>query len=260
MAKKQFIIPALFFTGILSIFISVYLDQDNGEFEVGSLIKAKVEYHLGKVQILRRGVNKSEAIRKSQWLYEKDQLMTANDGDVSIVFDNGYQIRPLPQSQLHFQSLNGVLEVVIHKGEIQIEEHGQGKTYIVQSGHRQSIEDYQEEILKKLNQPEESQQPKKVALNKKSLEPEHIQNVLKTHRTSFFRCYASLQQRRPGLTGEANLSFAINPSGNVASPEVALSTISDKKFQSCLIQVIERIQFPSFEGDQISTVFPLKFK
>lgn len=259
MAKKKLIIPALFFSGILSIFISVYLGQDQGEFEVGSHIKAKVEYHLGKVQILRRGINKSESIKKSQWLYEKDQLIPFADGDVSLVFENGYRIRPLPQSQIHFQSIDGVLEIVIHKGEIQIEEHGEGKTYVVQSGHRQNIDDYQEELLKNLG----STNKQKIAQNfqkKKILEPEHIQNVLKTHRTSFFRCYASLQQRRPGLTGEANLSFSINPNGNVSTPEIALSTISDKKFQTCLVQVMERIQFPSFDGEQISTVFPLKFK
>ena len=259
MAKKKLIIPVLFFSGILSIFISVYLGKDQGDFEIGSNIKARVEYHLGKVQILRRGINKSESIKKSQWLYEKDQLMPFSDGDVSLVFENGYRIRPLPQSQIHFQSIDGVLEVVIHKGEIQIEEHGDGKTYVVEAGQRQNIEDYQEDQLRNYG----STTKEKVAQHsqkKKILEPEHIQNVLKTHRTSFFRCYASLQQRRPGLTGEANLSFSINPNGNVAAPEIALSTITDKKFQSCLVQVMERIQFPSFDGEQISTVFPLKFK
>ena len=91
MAKKKLIIPVLFFSGILSIFISVYLGKDQGDFEIGSNIKARVEYHLGKVQILRRGINKSESIKKSQWLYEKDQLMPFSDGDVSLVFENGYR-------------------------------------------------------------------------------------------------------------------------------------------------------------------------
>ncbi|MNL44025.1 hypothetical protein D3C87_1665680 [compost metagenome] len=96
--------------------------------------------------------------------------------------------------------------------------------------------------------------------NIEGLSSEAIQETLKLHRGNFFRCYTQLLQKTPGVVGTASISFTIERTGKVSNAELTSSSLQDPDFKRCLIEATRRVEFKSFLGDPINTVFPLKFE
>jgi len=90
-----------------------------------------------------------------------------------------------------------------------------------------------------------------------------ISDRISRQKNHLFRCYSSLMQKKNSVEdaphGKINLHFTVNNQGKVEDLMVLNSEINDKKFQSCLIQVINRTDFQPFQGQKVSTLLPLRF-
>lgn len=266
--KSNWLVPSLVLVGIISLGLSLFFSSRPDKALFGQKPLARIEQGLGQASIFRKNMTVKEKLNRKSFLYNSESVETGGDGDAVMEFDSAYRIRILENSLITLSEDRDKITIIIKRGDIQIENYGQeGTVFVSRDGVRWTATDY-EMIYKKQNQdqglPDTAAVPVESAVaNKPStsgLSPEYIQDILKSQRNSFFKCYTQLLQKTPGITGQASLSFTIERSGKVVQATVASSNIADANFRKCLLEALQRIEFKSYSGDPIATVFPLKFE
>ncbi|MGZ6472965.1 MAG: TonB family protein [Bdellovibrio sp.] len=260
-------IPSLIIAGILSVALSLFIATQTEKQKPGAQPLARIELNLGKVYILRKNLTQKEILSRRSALYSLDSVETSADGDATMEFDSAYRIRIQENSLITIDEENERIVLIIKRGDVQVENFGrEGTVFISRDGVRWNATDYEMNYKKQAateNLPElaptETEAPK-TTYTGEGLTSEYIQDTLKTYRGSFFKCYTQLLQKNPGVLGQATISFTIEKTGHVTQSEIASSTINDPTFKKCLLEAIRRVEFKSFTGDPISTVFPLKFE
>lgn len=265
--KNNWLIPSLIVTGLLFLGLSLFVSTRTDKSLFGQKPLARLEQGMGQVYVLRKNMTVKEKLARKSFLYSLDSVETSGDGDAMMEFDSAYRIRILENSLITLEKDKDKINIVIKRGDVQVENYGQeGTVFVSREGVRWTATDY-EMVYKKQNQdqslpdtaaPEAALPDSRPSVS--GLSPEYIQDILKSQRNSFFKCYTQLLQKTPGITGQASLSFTIERSGKIIQAEVASTNIADASFKKCLIEALERIEFKSFNGDPISTVFPLKFE
>lgn len=271
MNKNNWIIPSLVIGGLLLVAASIFLSKRTDTSLFGQKPVARIEQGMGQVYVFRKNMTVKEKLNRKALLYSLDSVESTADGDAVLEFDSAYRIRILENTLITVEQEKGIANIVLKQGDLQVENYGQeGTVYISKDGTRWSATDF-EMVYKKQNP--ESNLPDSVASTttaahtetadnrvSNGLSADYIQDLLKSQRNSFFKCYTQLLQKTPGLVGQVSLSFTIERSGKVIHPEVATSTFSDNSFKKCLIEALQRIEFKSFTGDPITTLFPIKFE
>lgn len=266
MAKKNWFIPSLIIVGLLLIGLSLLISTQPASLLLNQKSLAKAELNLGKAFVIRHGFTKKETLTGRASLYLLDTLETGADGDVTLSTDTGYKIRVPENSTLTLDEEKGRTLVLIKRGEIQFETSGQeGSLNVSRDGNRMTPQEYSnlalsEETLDSLPNLNTAESAPTGPAAAEGLTPEQIQDTLRNNRSAFFRCYTQLLQKTPGITGQTNLSFTIEPSGKISLVNIASSSIQDPQFQRCLTDTLQRISFRPFSGKAISTIFPLKFE
>jgi hypothetical protein len=268
MAKKNnWLIPSLIGLGVLSVALSLVVSSLTEKQKVATRPLARVDLNLGKVFVLRKNMTQKETLTRTASLYALDSVETGPDGDATMTFDSAYRIRVQENSLITVDEEYDRQVILIKRGDVQVEGYGRdGTVMISRDGVRWTATDYETNYRKQANSPNLPDQAPSTEgyVGKKSasegLTSEFIQETLRTHRNSFFKCYTQLLQKTPGVVGQAAVGFTIERTGKVSNPTVTSSTINDNNFKKCLIEAIRRVEFKSFSGDPISTVFPLKFE
>lgn len=268
MAKNSWLIPSLIGLGALSLALSLFIASRTEKQKPGEAPLARIELNLGKVFILRKNMTQKETLTKRATLFALDSVETGPDGDATMDFDSAYRIRVEENSLITLDEENERTVLIVKRGDVQVENFGrEGTVYVSRDGVRWTATDYEQNYKKQPQAqtlpdlaPTAETTPVSGGRAEGGLTSDLIQETLKLQRASFFKCYTQLLQRTPGVVGQASLSFTIERSGRVYNAEVASSTITDPAFKKCLIDAIRRVEFKSFTGDAISTVFPLKFE
>ncbi|MNT01008.1 hypothetical protein D3C72_1354590 [compost metagenome] len=232
---------------------------------------ARAVLNLGKVSIFRHSMTTKETLAKQSMLFDLDSLETSGDGDVDLNFDSGDKIHVEENSLITFDEENGRITLIIKRGDVQVTNATTaGNIFVSRDGVRWALGEYEEQkkkaALEDVALPETAPGEEALAPSttgyglKQGLSTEVIQDTLKLYRGNFFKCYTQLLQRTPGVSGQSSLAFTIERSGKVISADVASSSLQDPQFKRCLIEAIRRVEFKSFAGEPISTVFPLKFE
>ncbi len=265
--KSSWLIPSLVLLGLIFLGLSLFISTRADKSLFNQKPLARIEQGMGQVSIFRKNMTTKERLVRKSFLYPLETVETAADGDAVMEFDSAYRIRILENSLITLEQEKDRITLIIKRGDLQVENYGQeGTVYISRDGTRWTATDY-EMVFKKQTQdqslPEtavaaESPTPAKASAT--GLSPEYIQDLLKSQRNSFFKCYTQLLQKTPGITGQASLSFTIERNGKVVQPEISSSNISDARFRKCLVEALMRIEFKAYSGEIISTVFPLKFE
>lgn len=266
MAKNNnWLIPALIIIGLLIVALSLFFASKSSQKSLDLIPLAKVEINLGGADIYRAGVQQREAVHIKGFLYNLDSLETRADGDATLEFDSGYRIR-VPENSLVTLSSDGPRTLLLLKrGEVFVENYGQeGSVFISADGKHWSATDYETKYKAQqkgglTQEPAQSAQPSTPSTTG-SLTSEYLQETLKNHRASFFKCYTQLLQKTPGVVGHASLSFTIERTGKISQADIASSNIQDATFRKCLLDALRRVEFRAFSGDPISTIFPLRFE
>lgn len=268
MAKNNWLIPSLIIAGILSVVLSLFIASQTEKQKPGARPLARIQLNLGKVYILRKNMTQKETLSRGATLYAKDSMESNADGDATMEFDSAYRIRIQENSLITIDEENERIVLIIKRGDVQVENYGrEGTVFISRDGVRWNATEYEmnykkqtsTETLPELAPVESSTTTANINAGE-GLTSEYIQDTLKTHRGSFFKCYTQLLQKTPGVVGQATVSFTIEKTGRVSQSEIASSSINDAGFKKCLLEATRRIEFKSFAGDPITTVFPLRFE
>lgn len=210
----------------------------------------------GDAYIWKSSPGLKEKLNQRTWLKNLESIETMAESDVSIEFPTNYQIRVQPQSLITFEEKEGTVVMNIKKGDIDVEAFGkENSLFILKEGQKISAIDYGLSKTQKSNPEADNRTDGSEKLTQKM-----IQDVLKNTKNQFYKCYTQLLQKTPGVSGQASISFTILASGRVSSPEVSGSTLSDPSLKKCLINVIERVEFPSFRGPAVQTSIPIRFE
>lgn len=237
----------------LSYFISRTADQQSGLSPLAS-----AEDIRGTVYGLRKNSTKREKLSRSWSVASLDSMETGGDGEFVLKFETGYEVRVLDSTLLTLDKEEDRVILIIKRGDVHIEKFGSdGKLVISKEGRRFQAPEYEMQYKNSKSNLALTTPPSN---NSQQLTSQQIQDTLNSHKNDFYRCYTQLLQKTPGVSGQSNLAFTIDPSGRVVNPSISSSSLSDKNFQACLVEVISRIHFKSFPGESISTVFPIKFE
>lgn len=269
MTKNNWLIPSLIAIGLLSLALSFFIASRTEKQKTGQTPLARIELNLGKVFVLRKNMTQKDTLTKRAPLYALDSVETGADGDATMDFDSSYRIRVEENTLITLDQDEERIIIIIKRGDVQVENFGKDDTvYVSRDGVRWTATDYEQQYKKQTptqtlpdlapsgdNMPESSSKRADGGLT-----ADFIQETLRLQRGAFFKCYTQLLQKTPGVVGQASLSFTIERSGKVFNAEVASSSITDATFKKCLVEALRRVEFKSFTGDAISTVFPLKFE
>ena len=270
MSRNSWVIPSLIGLGVLSVVLSLFVASQTEKQKPSVPPLALAQLNIGKVFILRKNMTQKEVLAQRSPLFALDSIETAADGDATLEFDSAYRIRIDENSLITLDDENEHAVLIIKRGDVQVENFGQeGSVFISRDGVRWNATDYEQNYKK---QPPTQTLPDVVPSSESAaagppgkaegggLTSDFIQETLRLQRSAFFRCYTQLLQRTPGVVGQASISFTIERSGKVYNADIASSTINDAAFKKCLLEAIRRVEFKSFTGDAVSTVFPLKFE
>ena len=266
--QKNWIIPGLIVVGIVSLLLSLFIASQTEKQKPGDRPLARLELNLGKVFVLRKNLTQKEILTRRATLFALDSVETGPDGDATMEFDSAYRIRIQENSMITLDEENDRIVLIVKRGDMQVENFGrEGSVFISRDGVRWSATDYELNYKKQAPPntlpelaPTEDTATNPNAPRIEGLTADHIQDTLKTYRPSFFKCYTQLLQKTPGVVGQASLSFTIERTGRITQAEVASSSINDADFKKCLLEAVRRVEFKSFTGDPVSTVFPLRFE
>ncbi len=268
MAKTNKLILILIGIGIFSLALSLFIASQTEKRSPGLQPVGRVQLNLGTVYVLRKNLTKKELVTRASSLFPLDSVETSADGDATLDFDSTDRIHIQESSLVTLDVESERTVIIIKRGDVQVENFGPGDGLLIsRDGKRWTTRDYE---LKFKQQDPGTTLPDLAPVTPEGIAPsssvvtglptEFIQDVLKTHRPAFFKCYSQLLQRTPGVVGQASLGFTIERTGKISQAEVISSTLSDPLFKKCLLEVTRRVDFKSFSGDPISTIFPLKFE
>lgn len=91
---------------------------------------------------------------------------------------------------------------------------------------------------------------------------EDIQTIIQAHRDEARACYDKGLKDHPGIEGDLDIKWVIDPQGNVtdASVDVGKSSIHEESVGNCVIAVIKKIKFaPSKGGFETRAHYPFNF-
>lgn len=271
MAKNNKLILSLVGIGLLSLALSLFISTQTEKTNPNVQSIARAQLNLGKAFVLRKNLTRKEILTRRTSIFPQDSVETGADGDATLEFDSGDRLHMQENTLVTIDSENDRTVVIIKRGDLQVEAEGrEGFVFISREGQRWSPADYESKYRKQQQATSETLPDGAPAAAENmgpgtstpgtGLSQEFIQDVLRTHRPAFFRCYTQLLQKTPGTVGQVSVSFTIERTGKVSSADLASSTFADAQFKKCIVEAIRRVEFKSFNGDPISTVFPLKFE
>lgn len=224
---------------------------------------ARLERSFGSVVIERAGrrwnVDKREAFHRF------DAVETGPASEATLTLPTGEEVRVLENSLIFAELERGRTVLIVKNGDVWAERPvEEAKSVLVsRDGLRRPLA-ADTRIDRRGKRPArkiaKAVPAAPVRARGETLSAEMIQETLRTQRNLFFKCYGQLLQRTPGVSGEASLAFTIERTGRVTLAEVASSSLQDGPFRRCLTDAVKRIEFKSFAGDPVQTLFPLRFE
>ena len=237
---------------------------------------ARIEPVFGTVTIEHEGAEKT--IKKPHSLQKLETAQTGPESEALLDFPSGEQVRMLENSMILADFEGGRPVLIVKAGDLWVERTTTSLEgpLISREGLRRTLaEDLKLRLKKAGKDPTEiipegaktaltgttrAPTPKKPPSKGETLSAEYIEDVMRGQRHSFFKCYGQLLQHSPGMVGEASIAFTIEHTGKVAAAQIPNSTVQDLQFRRCLTDAVKRIEFKSFAGDSVQTLFPIRFE
>lgn len=255
------------FAVVGSIFVGLSLFLSNQKKQAGSaeFRLARVDRESGTVSVLRSGYTEKENVDQRSAAFHLDSIETGDTGDAILSFESAYRARLLPQTLVTLEQVgdqqDNHIVLILKRGDIKIENFGQeGELFIAKNGERISASDYNSSTLARETTTPVVTSAAATVTAEAPLTEQEISQTMSNHRTSFFKCYTQLLQKDPTAKGDTSLSYTIQNSGKISQSEVTSTTLTTPEFKNCLLEVLRRIEFRTFSGPPISTLFPLKFE
>ncbi|MEZ0392498.1 MAG: AgmX/PglI C-terminal domain-containing protein [Pseudobdellovibrionaceae bacterium] len=267
MPEKSQVVFGFLFLGLVLIGVSTYFSFFAPKPSVQEIRLARIERESGKVSVLRSGYTQKENVDRKINVYNLDSVETMETGEALLSFESAYRVRLSNNTLVTLERIEDQesfrVLMIVKRGEVRVENFGrEGELVIAKNGERVSATDYNSSPLAQMavepmKPVDDLPNPGPVHLG---LTEDEIGTVMNNHRSSFFKCYTQLLQKEPSAKGNVALSFTIENNGKLSVAEVTASQMTNDEFKKCLLEVLRRIEFRSFKGPSISTLFPLKFE
>lgn len=253
--------------GVMLIAASFLLRVSRGPKPEGRAI-AWIEPVFGKSYLKAFGDMRFSEVQRRANLRRGDSVETAPGSELRVALPTGEELRLQESSVVTLEWEAGRPLLIVKAGRFEIERPGTGDLVIAQDGdrvalsdwHRRRVSDSDALKTKPLARPAREIPDELRPGKPKTLSPDYIRDTLKSQKSLFFKCYTSLLQKTPGVSGEASVHFMIEKTGKVAMAEISSTSLADPAFKSCLVQAVRRVEFKSFAGEPVSTLFPLRFE
>lgn len=266
-SKKLLLITALVFGGLALLAVAFLAPWATESSE--SSIGVRVLRQSGAIKLYSQNYTQRSLVAAEAKLENLDTLETDGNGLASLIFENLYRIQVLENSILtieSFESPDGeqTLVLLLKRGDLKVEQVGrEGSVLIGKNGQRIDAADYndsdlQQESTESVDIQEHTYSEEMT--QKVGLTEAEISQAFALQKSAFFRCYTQLLQRSPDVTGSLAFQLMIEPTGKASSTEVVNSNFNDPDFHTCLLEVVKRLEFKSFDSAPISTLFPMSFE
>lgn len=237
--------------------------------QTDSLIGVRVIRQSGTIKLYSQNYTQRSLVAAEAKLENLDSIETDGNGLANLVFENLYRVQILEDSILTIESLESpdgdqTLVLLLKRGDITVEQVGrEGSLLIAKNGQRIDAAEYNDSELKlETTESTDLQEPtySEDLGQKVGLTEAEISQAFALQKSAFFRCYTQLLQRSPEVTGSLAFQLMIEPNGKTSSAEVVNSNFNDPDFHSCLLEVVKRLEFKSFDSAPVSTLFPMSFE
>lgn len=258
MKRSNWFVPGLIGVGIVLILLSIWAPQNKFSFSKSNF--ARLVERTGAVKIKNNEMPAEVLINPGYAIEVRDVLRTESESEGVVEFSGGGQFRLGATSEVLLDSLdNGQPVVVIRTGEIFVEKFGKPEQsfWVRSEGQLYSAVDYV--LIDKKNAAKLTESIPAQQANEQ-LNQVEIESTLNSKKSDFFKCFGQLIQRNPQAAGAVLLSFTIERQGFASKVEISKTEINDASFKSCLVEVVSRTKFRPFNGNSITTVFPLRFE
>ncbi len=264
--KSQLVIGFLLL-GLVLVGLSTYFSYFAPKNTPTEIILAHVDRESGKAFVYRSGYTQRESIDRKTNLYNLDSVETQDTGEAVLSFESAHKVRLSSNTTVTLERVDDAqgfhVVLILKRGDVHVEGSGrEGELFIAKNGERVSASDYNSSSLAQtaVKPPQPNEAFSNPVPENQGLTEDEINTVMNTHRASFFKCYTQLLQTEPTAKGNVSLSFTIENNGKLSVAEVTASQLQNENFKKCLLEVLRRIEFRTFQGPQISTLFPLKFE
>lgn len=293
MNKRRIVLILLLLLGaFIVIFHDRLIDQYDELFQPPDPRKviATLESFDGSVNYKKPKTLRFRKVRPELALRDQDTLVTADGATAILTFEGGYKLEVEPNSIVVIEEPqvgeDGSVRVTFLRGDYRVIDTGSisGKLLIAKDQNvidaagrpappkplqiamrepekppppppppikSEVVEELKKEIKKAPVAP-----PKK----RETLPDEYITSIVKRETPSFNRCYAQHLRLNPNARGRINLSFTIANTGRVTTVRLLGSTFKDARLEQCVMAVVERTRFRTYEGDPVIVNYPINFE
>lgn len=87
-----------------------------------------------------------------------------------------------------------------------------------------------------------------------------LKNTFRLHQRFLERCFIKYYERKKGVTknGKVLIRFSINPQGSIENVKIVESEMNDKKYHSCIKDVVSRVRIKYYDKKARIVDFPIQ--
>jgi TonB family protein len=268
--QKKWIVAALIFVGATLILLHQPILQGLEALfsprDTRSVI-GNIEDVYGEADVRLPESMEAVAVKKGQPIRHQDTLTTGPNSRLILRLKSGLALELEPQSSLFFEQSDTTL-ITFQRGNFKVIEKGAGvhdvvilKDGILQDPEGRTIPPSQllkTDIAESEDQPLPTMAPPPEET--KTLSDAYISSVIQNQKGFLNRCYAQHLRSNPHSRGDLQLTFTIQPNGDVTNLKILKSSITDGELQKCVLSVIERSRFRAFQSEAIVVNYPIYFE
>jgi hypothetical protein len=207
----------------------------------------------GSVAINSTAKAKIVEAKPKQPLFDGDVLTVGANSHGFINGDAGWAFDISPNSQVMFEKRHSTWVMHVIQGTVNVLQAGERGRFAILKDGQWFDPNAQSTTPLKLQGANGRPDPNT------QLSTATIFNALLTQKSQLQKCYAEWLQREPQPPPKVTLSFLVDPTGLAKSVEL-LGPFAETAFQSCVVQTIQRVRFPAYDGDEILMNIPLEFE
>lgn len=254
-SRTPALLAGLFALGLLLIALGIFLGTDKNLTLNKSDLSMRVIPISGQVSV-HNSAGKIQVLRTETQLTKAHTFSTDSQGEAQIFLSDGSELLLKPESRVGIDLEENSLS--LKRGDLEVMSVQSKKKWTLSLTSKKFwLEDFS---LGKLSSSEvlnATSTPQAQNLAAKNI----ILNAIQRQRSSFFKCYSQKLVREPETSKvQALVGITIQPSGKITKMKVISITPQDSTFENCLLQVMERLQLPSFSGSTIETAVPFEFE
>lgn len=255
------------------------LDPKKIATEIATILEVE-----GPVLLRHKDQTQFEKAESAVVIQNKDQLRVESGGRAKLQFSGGTEVELTENSDVVFElwreeALDSPLYLHFFTGDYRVIALDRTRPiYVSMNSNLFLIQNKSKDTPRKLNVrqtpsalsqnkpepvPTESEEAAKEMAEQSSDGPpsnSYIDQTIAAQKNLFQKCQTNSIRNKKQSKGHVVTGLTISPSGLVTEAKLLNTDFKDLELPNCAIDVIRRIRFPSYKGDEIVRSYPLQFE